>query len=189
MNKIDTLINNSISKITKKFNNIKITLGKFENYFNYSIDKKVIETITKYYSSNYGYSHINCIRYTLDTGRLNIIKNRNKSDKTEFIKSNIIETNDQHLLITYNNVYSTPFSNSINFHNEEELEIIQFNISKNIKLNIECDINIDKYKVYLSCQYDSKNQDLIEELGNNIIRLNDIIFNSIPNYKLIKSFN
>ena len=188
MNKIDTLINNSISKITKNFNNIKITLGKFESHFNYSIDNKVIEKITKYYSSNYGYSHINCIRYTLDNGRLNIIKKKNKSDKTDFIKSNIIETNDLHLLITFNNIYNKPFSNSMNFHNKEELEIIQFNISKNIKLNIEYDNHIDKYKVYLSCQYDSKNQDLLEELSNNINRLNDIIFNSIPNYKLIKSY-
>ena len=188
MSKIETLINNSISKITKNFNNIKITLGKFDTYFNYSIDKNVIEIITKYYSSNYGYSHINCIRYTLDNTRLNIIKSRNKSDKTVFIKSNIIETNDQSLLLTFNNVHSITFSNSMNFHNEEELEIIQFNISKNIKLNIEHDNHINKYKVYLSCQYDSKNQDIIEELGNNINRLNDIIFNSLPNYKLIKTY-
>ena len=188
MNKIDTLINNSISKITRKFNNIQITIGNYDTYFNYSINKHTIQLLLKYYSNNYSYSHNNCIRYTINNSKLNLIKNRNKCDKIEFIKSIIIETNDQHLLITFKNIYKSTFSNSMDFHNKENLEIIQFNISKNIILNIEYDNNLDKYKVYISCQYNSQNQDILEELSNNINRLNDIIFNNLPNYKLIKSY-
>lgn len=187
MNKLETILNNSITKTDQKFNNINIILGNYnKTYFDSKFPEEKIQLLCNYYSKNYKYCHNNIIRYTINKHILNLSKNRSKSEKIENIKSLIIGNDSINYMISINKVFNSHFSNSQNFHNEENLEIIQFNIYKNIKLNIELNHDLNIYTVYLSCYYDKTDQSLIENLEKTIENLNNILFNKKHTYSIIK---